>query len=88
MYFIIKIQFIKQNISKISNSMKELLKSFNIDFDNLFKNSCIGACQAMSNSIKFFFPDYNNHHVLFSHEGKYQKSGIKYNKVGIPYNFK
>ena len=55
MYFIIKIQFIKQNISKISNSMKELLKSFNIDFDNLFKNTCIDACQAMSNSIKKFF---------------------------------
>ena len=27
-------------------------KSFNIDFDNLFKNTCIDACQAMSNSIK------------------------------------
>ena len=61
------------------NSMKELLKSFNIDFDNLYKNTFIDACQAMSNSIKKKFPDFNIIMCYF-----HMKANIRSRKSSIP----
>ena len=59
--------------------VSELLETLNIDLKYIFKNTCIDASKAMSNSIKKNFPDCN---IIMCYY--HLKSNIKKNKSQIP----
>ena len=61
------------------SSLMSLLERFNIDFKQIFKNTCIDACKAMSNSISKNFPDYNIIMCYF-----HMKSNIRSRKSSLP----